>query len=135
MIIKINSQNAETYSQFLSDAYQYLERLEWRNAYQALLIKEANEGIKIIDNVDIDHFHSIQEDKTFFTREQFKKYEYVKTRSGEETLNYPQSVYIIYDEDRNDEYAFTTIEQYFNYIERIDLHTKEMIKKYSEEKK
>ena len=25
--------------------------------------------------------------------------------------------------------------EYFNYIERIDLHTKEMIKKYSEEKK
>ena len=119
MIIKINSQNAETYSQFLSDAYQYLERLEWRNAYQALLVKEANDKVKIIDDVDIDHFHSVREDKTFFTREQFKKYEYVKTRSGEETLNYPQSVYIIYDEDRNDEYAFTTIEQYFNYIETI----------------
>lgn len=114
MIVKITDQNSKDYGEFLTQAYQYLEELEWHRAYQYLLKLEADLEKTIIQAVDIDNKNSLEADKRFYTFAQFKNYEeeYYKT-------NY-SDVKIIYEMDRNDAaHTFTTIEQYYNYIEII----------------
>lgn len=110
MIVKINDTNVGDYGKFLSKAYKYLELLEWHRAYQFLLKNNVP-----IQEVDIDNYNIVDADKTFFDRTAFKRYEF-----DGKVRRYDDSVYIIAAEDRDEQNnAFSTIEQYFNYIEVI----------------
>lgn len=111
MVVKINEHNAEAYGAFLAEAYRHLEKLEWRRAYQYLLILESTKG-KIIEDVDLDTTNEEDQYKTFSSLRQFLKY----ISYYENNFN----VRIIRDEDLSlTEERFYTIEQYYNYIEEF----------------